>query len=89
MRIHNSKVHKKIENENNDNKNQNKLFYIKFVLLVFIILIVINSTVDHPNFISTNSYLGYNNISSDKWIVMNVFNPPSDSIINLEKNINN
>ena len=85
----NQKIFKKIDNEKNICKNQNKSFIKNKAIIILFLLIAINSKINHPIFIGNNSYIDYSNNSSDRWIVMNAFNPPSESIINLEKNINN
>ena len=82
-------MYKKNENEKYHYKKINILILKNKTLFVLIILIVINSKINHPIFKSNNSYIGYSNISSNKWIVIMAFNPPSDSIINLANNINN
>ena len=85
----NQKIFKKIDNEKNICKKQNKSFIKNKAIIILFLLIAINSIINHPIFIGNNSYIDYSNNSSDRWIVMNAFNPPSESIINLEKNINN
>jgi len=70
-------------------KKKNKLIIKNISLFVLFILIINNQKNNHAIFKSNNSYIRYSNIYSDKWIVITTFNPPSDSIINLEKNINN
>ena len=56
-------------------------FSIKSILIIslFLILLLLKSSKLKNQL--TDNY----NISSDKWIVMNAFNPPTDSIIELEK----
>ena len=85
----NQKIFKKIDNEKNICKKQNKSFIKNKAIIILFLLIAINSKINHPIFIGNNSYIDYSNNSSDRWIVMNAFNPPSESIINLEKSINN
>ena len=70
-------------------KKINKLIIKNISLFVLFILIINNQKNNHSIFKRNNSYISYSNIYSDKWIVLTTFNPPSDSIINLEKNINN
>lgn len=69
-----------------ESKNSICRFYkhnslIKCIMLILLLILI-----------CTTFELNINNkykITSDKWIVMTAFNPPSGSIINLEKNINN
>ena len=65
---------------------------IKYVLLVFSILIISNFIKFNNNeekLEIKNEYNNKYNIFSDKWIIMNAINPPSDLIKYLEENITN
>jgi hypothetical protein len=72
---------------------------IKYILIALVILIVIkfalSKTLFSKNRMNNNNgnkehkYFDDYNITSDKWIVMTVFNHPTNLIINLEKNIAN
>lgn len=72
---------------------------IKYILMALVILIVIkfalSKTLFSKNRMNNNNgnkehkYFDDYNITSDKWIVMTVFNHPKNLIINLEKNIAN
>ena len=66
-----------------------KLIIKCIIQIILFILIIIISKIKQPIFVRKNSYKDNYNIISDKWIVMTAFNSPSESIINLEKNINN
>ena len=66
-------------------KQINKLIIINIYLFVVFIFIINNQQNNNAIFKSNNSYISYSNIYSDKWIVVTTCNPPSDSIINLEK----
>ena len=89
MKNLNWKMFKKIQNGKIICKKQNKLFIKNKAIIILFLLIAINSIINHSIFIGNNSYTDYSNKFSDRWIVMNAFNPPSESIINLEKSINN
>ena len=56
-------------------------FSIKSILIISLFLILLLLKSSKLKIQLTDNY----NISSDKWIVMNAFNPPTDSIIELEK----
>ena len=61
--------------------------FIKCLALILLFILISKSI--NNNIFNTNSLSNTYNITSDNWIVMTAFNSPSDSIINLEKNIYN
>ena len=69
-------------------KGKNKSYFnivIKLIiLLISIILIIISTPFNNKNDLYINVY----NITSDKWIVITASNPPTNDIINLEREIN-
>ena len=66
-----------------------RIFYFKFLGLILIMILILKFFRNNNNIINKNKLINIYNITSDKWIVMTAFNPPSDSIINLEQNIYN
>ena len=53
-------------------------------MLISVILIIISTPFNNKNDLYINGY----NITSDKWIVITASNPPTNDIINLEREIN-
>ena len=77
-----------------DSNTQKSIFHIiifslKLLIILFLIIIITKyySVIYNNNEIELDNR--EYNISSEKWIVMNSINPPSESIKNLEKNITN
>ena len=75
----------RIKGKKRTKKNKFKLVIKLIILLISIILINISNTINNEN----NLYINEYNITSDKWIIMTVFNRPTKYIINLEKTIKN
>ena len=79
--------------KNNFEKNSylinSPFFYFKIICFILIMILILKKFPDSNNIINKNKLIKEDNITSDKWIVMIAFNPPSDSILYLEQNIDN
>ena len=65
------------------------VYSLKFFIIFFLIIIISKELLVIYNNSDIQLDKSEYNVSSDKWIVMNSINPPSESIKNLEKNIIN
>ena len=65
------------------------VYSLKFLIIFFLIIIISKELLVIYNNSDIQLDKSEYNVSSDKWIVMNSINPPSESIKNLEKNIIN
>ena len=74
----------RIRQKKGKNKSYLNIVIKLIILLISIILIIISTPFNNKNDLYINGY----NITSDKWIVITVSNPPTNDIINLEREIN-